>query len=91
MAETLTLSEQKHLDILEAASNLFKECGFSDVSMDAIADRAGVSKRTVYNHFGSKEALFEAILYPLLDASLEAKRIPFDAAAPLADDEYLAG
>ena len=34
------------------------EFGFSNVSMDAIAERAEASKRTVYNHFENKEALF---------------------------------
>jgi TetR/AcrR family transcriptional repressor of mexJK operon len=45
--------------ILEAAKALFSERGFSDTSMDAIAARAGVSKLTLYSHFGGKAELFQ--------------------------------
>lgn len=52
----------KRLAVLEAAKRLFVTHGFSSVSMDQIAADAGVSKLTVYSHFGDKEALFmEAI------------------------------
>ena len=46
--------------ILEAAKRLFAGDGYSGVSMDQIAAEAGVSKLTVYSHFGDKEALFAA-------------------------------
>jgi len=48
--------------ILEAASKLFLEVGFGAASMDSIASAAQVSKQTVYNHFGSKEELFAAMV-----------------------------
>ena len=48
--------------ILEAAARVFVESGYADASMDEIARQAGVSKQTVYSHFGSKKALFEAII-----------------------------
>ena len=44
--------------ILEAAKRLFVELGYEGVSMDQIAAEAGVSKLTVYSHFGDKETLF---------------------------------
>lgn len=50
----------KRASILEAAESMFLEHGFEGVSMDQIAARAGVSKLTVYSHFGDKEALFIA-------------------------------
>ncbi len=56
-----TRSEQKRAAVLAAAQAEFQEKGFALSSMDAIAARAAVSKRTVYNHFPSKEALFDAI------------------------------
>lgn len=46
--------------ILDAAKRLFVQLGFEAVSMDQIASEAGVSKLTVYSHFGDKEALFGA-------------------------------
>lgn len=47
--------------ILEAAAEMFRSQGY-DVSMDAIATAANVSKQTVYNQFGSKEDLFKAMV-----------------------------
>jgi TetR/AcrR family transcriptional repressor of mexJK operon len=48
--------------ILSAAKRAFLAGGFGAVSMDAIARGAGVSKATVYAHFGSKEELFGAVI-----------------------------
>jgi AcrR family transcriptional regulator len=48
--------------ILETAYQLFYERGFGRISMDAVAERAGVTKRTIYNHFVSKDALLGEIL-----------------------------
>ena len=47
---------------MQAAIDEFRGNGFEATSMDRIAATAGVSKRTVYNHFPSKEALFAEIL-----------------------------
>lgn len=43
--------------VLEAASELFYEHGISAVGVDAVASRAGVTKKTLYDRFGSKERL----------------------------------
>ncbi|KAF1705729.1 TetR/AcrR family transcriptional regulator [Pseudoxanthomonas suwonensis] len=52
----------KRAAILDAAKRMFLEQGYQGVSMDQIAAAAGVSKLTVYSHFGDKETLFsEAI------------------------------
>src|SRR2546423_13029902 len=48
--------------ILRGARRAFLAGGFGAVSMDAIAREAGVSKATVYAHFGSKEELFGAVI-----------------------------
>src|SRR5688572_31812984 len=48
----------KRAAILEAAKVLFSHEGYAGTSMDQIAASAGVSKLTVYSHFGDKEALF---------------------------------
>ena len=47
--------------ILEAARGLFAEKGAEAVSMADVAEAAGVSRATVFNHFGSKRALLEGI------------------------------
>ena len=43
--------------VLEAASELFYERGIHAVGVDAVAERAGVTKKTLYDRFGSKERL----------------------------------
>jgi len=47
--------------ILSAALEVFRERGYS-ASIDAVASRANVARQTIYNHFGSKQALFGAAL-----------------------------
>lgn len=55
-------SEEKRQLILDAATDCFCNDGFVTTSMDKIAKQAGVSKQTVYSHFGNKDELFgEAI------------------------------
>ena len=48
--------------VLEAAERAFLARGFSGTSMDEIAELAGVSKRTVYSNFSSKQVLFAAVI-----------------------------
>lgn len=50
--------ERTKAAIFAAAEALFLAHGFEGVSMDAIAERAGITKQTVYSHVGNKEALF---------------------------------
>lgn len=52
----------KHAVILDAAHEIFLREGFDMTSMDAIANEAGVSKQTLYNHFDGKEDLFRAFV-----------------------------
>jgi AcrR family transcriptional regulator len=46
-----------HDALLGATSELTYEHGITSTGVDAIADRAGVTKRTLYQHFGSKDRL----------------------------------
>lgn len=66
-------SLQKRNLILQAAGELFVQDGFDKVSMDQLAEAAGVSKQTVYSHFGSKEGLFQA--------AIDARCIAYDIRA----------
>jgi TetR/AcrR family transcriptional repressor of mexJK operon len=52
----------KRAAILDVAKRLFTRHGFDGVSMDQIAADAGVSKLTVYSHFGDKDSLFSAAI-----------------------------
>jgi AcrR family transcriptional regulator len=53
--------------ILDAACELFAGRGFDAVTMGEIAARAGVARATVFNQFGSKHALVEAITASVFD------------------------
>ena len=48
--------------IVAAAARLFLERGFGAVSMDELAEAAGLARRTLYNQFGSKEEIFREML-----------------------------
>ena len=63
------LTDRKRAAIITAAIAEFRARGFEATSMDRIASAASVSKRTVYNHFPSKDDLFEQILQELWDCS----------------------
>lgn len=58
----MTPTDEKTRAIVDAARQLFLAKGFHAASMDAIAQAANVSKRTVYNRFPSKEDLFAATI-----------------------------
>ena len=75
----------KRAAILEAAKRLFVGQGFTGVSMDQIAAEAGVSKLTVYSHFGDKEALFAAAVQSHFDQQLPESLFAAADAAPLRD------
>lgn len=49
--------------ILDTAAEVFAESGFAGARMDAIADRAGVNKATIYYHIGDKETLYARVLH----------------------------
>jgi TetR/AcrR family transcriptional regulator of autoinduction and epiphytic fitness len=57
-----TLTERKRADVLAAAAHCFAKDGFHATTMDGVAFAAKVSKRTVYNHFPSKDELFDALI-----------------------------
>lgn len=65
--------------ILDAAQALFEVDGVLDPPLDRVAERAGVTTRTVLRHFGSKEGLMEAAI---ADGSA---RVMADRAAPPGD------
>lgn len=54
--------QQKRDGILKAAQKIFQSDGFIGANMDKIAEKAGVTKQTVYRYFNTKEALFLATL-----------------------------
>ena len=61
-----TKSEAKAEAILQGAMKEFLKKGYAATSMDKVAKSAGVSKATVYSHFGDKENLFNALIQNLV-------------------------
>ena len=68
----------KRETILAASTAAFRDEGYESTSMDRIAELAGASKRTVYNHFGSKEALFQAVVARLFEESMALNQVAWD-------------
>jgi TetR/AcrR family transcriptional repressor of mexJK operon len=75
-------SLEKRTAILAAARELFVHQGVDRVSMDAIAARAAVSKRTVYDYFGDKRRLFLAILSDVSQSLLDTVHRALDEHLP---------
>ncbi|WP_231872302.1 MULTISPECIES: TetR/AcrR family transcriptional regulator [unclassified Oleiphilus] len=78
-------SELKREAIIDAARKAFKEYGVDATSMDKLAEIAQVSKRTVYNHFDSKEALVMYLLKDLWDQAMVKIDVHYDAVSPLGE------
>lgn len=53
---------ERRASLVEAASELFAEHGYEGVSLDRVAESAGVTKVIVYRHFGSKKDLYLQLL-----------------------------
>lgn len=76
-------SGAKRDDILRAAEAVFVGEGYTNASMDRIAERAGASKRTVYNYFPSKEHLFHAVLSQVMTESMALEQVSYDPSSTL--------
>jgi len=63
---------KKRRAILEAAGNLFLERGIAPTTMEAVAERASVSKMTLYSHFPDKPTLLAAVF----ERNLRAIELP---------------
>lgn len=53
--------------ILESAEKEFQQNGYLNASIRTIAENAGISLGNVYRYFSNKEALFSAVLYPIVE------------------------
>src|SRR5262245_15257582 len=60
-------SEERRRRVLEAARQCFGEAGFAGATVEAIAQRAGVSNGLLYQFFRSKEELFGVVLREIID------------------------
>ncbi len=58
----LTKGERTRQAVMDAAYSLFLENGFSATSMRQIAERAGLALGGIYNHFSSKDEIYQALI-----------------------------
>src|SRR6202795_1210452 len=90
--ETAPLSDP----ILDVATMLFLSHGFGATSIEAVAKRAGISKRTFYHRFSGKEMLFEAVVRRLIERWAPPLDAPLFEGASLSETllrsaEYMLG
>src|SRR5262249_26834092 len=55
-------------EILEVATSLFAERGYDGTSMNDVAERVGMRKASLFYHFATKDALYEAVLDRLIES-----------------------
>lgn len=70
-------ADETRTAILTAAGRLFRDQGYA-VPMPAIADEAGVAVETVYRVFGTKAALFRAVVDAMLSGGVARARVPVE-------------
>jgi TetR/AcrR family transcriptional regulator, mexJK operon transcriptional repressor len=75
--------EQRHEELLNVALDIFLERGFEQATMEEIATRVGMSKRTVYARYEDKGALFKAAVR----RAIERYTVPREALEAVATDD----
>lgn len=80
---TRTRSDIKREAIIQAATQAFQEFGVNGTSMDKLAELANVSKRTVYNHFSTKEDLVMHLVTQQWQTAILNTKAHYDANEPL--------
>lgn len=82
---------EKKKAILQTALELFDQYGFDRVTVTEIADKAHVSKVSIYNFFGSKDNLRRIIIKNMLDESIEKIRTLIEKEGSFSDkiEEYI--
>jgi AcrR family transcriptional regulator len=78
-------SEATRRELMRVARELYTEKGFSEATLDEVAERTGVTKGALYHHFRDKKELFRAV-FEQLDAEMCEKIIA--AAATAGDDVW---
>ena len=83
MEPTDDLKDAKRAQIIDAGVQEFRDKGFAAASMDQVSARAGVSKRTVYKYFESKENLFLSIVTVLSERMADTLDIAYVPGRPV--------
>lgn len=75
-------AQERREQLVGVACSLFAEKGFEATSIEEIADRAGVSKPVVYQHFGGKEGVYAVVVDREVRRLTESLASTFDAGNP---------
>ncbi len=73
MSNNKLVSDEKRQQILAAALEVFFKYGYKRVSMNEIAETAGISRPGLYLHFSSKEEVFRAAILQFADGLIEER------------------
>ena len=85
VGNTRTRSDIKREAIIQAATQAFQEFGVNGTSMDKLAELANVSKRTVYNHFSTKEELVMHLVTQQWQTAILNINKTYNSALPLGE------
>src|SRR6202041_141867 len=80
-ADSLRLRQR----ILEVATELFLAEGYGSTTIEAVAVRAGISKRTLYHRFQDKSALFTAVVHDIIEQIRPPAGVPLIEGTTLHD------
>ena len=67
--------------LLDAAREQLRQSTWADVSMAAVAEQAGVSRQTLYNSFGTRQQLAQALLLREVESFLTDVEVALDGAS----------
>ncbi|BBX62138.1 TetR family transcriptional regulator [Mycobacterium saskatchewanense] len=76
-------------EILDAAAELFTECGYTATSTRAIADAVGIRQSSIYHHFETKDDILDNLLVRTVDASATLARQLLDHPGSAASRLYV--
>lgn len=76
----ISRQEMRRRKILDVARDLFVEHGFEQTSLDMIISKTGGSRRNIYDLFGNKDGLFEAVMTDQLQTVLARTHVPKEIA-----------
>lgn len=81
--KTKTKGERTANRIMDIAEELFAAHGYDGTSLRQIAEKADIAQPGLYNHFSSKEALYQAVLFRALNPMTQALSRYIDTASTL--------
>lgn len=75
MPRTVKKPEERHAEIVASARRLFQSQGYDATSMQDVMTDLGVAKGTIYHYFRSKDALLDAVVADIVEATTAQMRV----------------